>query len=177
MTIDDSGSAPEPTQPDELRQERADALKERIYLTFAALAVVLALNAHGPVSPARAILTLLVTVLGILLAVFVADVLSHMVVHERGMNAAELRHALRTSFGALGAVALPFVFLLFAVFGWWEIHTALTVAAWALVAALVVIGFVAIRRLRMTWWQRLVALAAEAALGLVVVGLQFLAKG
>jgi hypothetical protein len=177
MTTDESGATPAAPDDSELRQERADALKERIYLTFASLAVVLALNLHGPVSAAKAVLTLLVTVVGTLLAVFVADVVSHMVVHERGMSAAEMRHAVRSSFGALGAVGLPFLFLLFAVFGWWEVHTALTVSAIALIAALVVIGFVAVRRLRMTWWQRLVALGAEAALGLAVVGLQLLAKG
>ena len=165
-------------QPDAIpRQERADRLKERIYLTFAALAVVLALNAHGAIDAGVAIRTLLVTVLGTLLAVFVADVVSHMVVHERGTTPAELRHAIGSSFGALSAVGLPFVFLLLALFGLWSTATALTASSIALIAALVVIGYAAVRRIPMPWWQRLIALGAEAALGLAVVGLQLLAHG
>jgi hypothetical protein len=41
----------------------------------------------------------------------------------------------------------------------------------------VVIGWVAVRRLELRWWQRLLALGAEAVLGLAVVGLQVLAHG
>jgi hypothetical protein len=159
------------------RQERAEALKERIYLTFAALAVVLALDVHDTTDAGVALRTLLVTVIGTLLAVLVADVLSHMVVHERGMTQREWRAALRSSFGAVGAVGLPFVFLLVALFGWWETTTALTASSIALIAALVVIGYAAVRSIPMTWWQRLIALGAEAAIGLAVVGLQLLAKG
>jgi hypothetical protein len=175
MTTDDR--AGEAASDGELRRERAEALKERIYLTFAALAVVLALNLHDTLDAGVAIRTLLVTVLGTLLAVLVADVLSHMVVHERGMTRREWRAALVSSFGAMGAVGLPFAFLLAALFGWWETPTALTASTIALIAALVVIGFAAVRSIPMSWGQRLVALGAEAALGLAVVGLQLLAKG
>ena len=43
--------------------------------------------------------------------------------------------------------------------------------------ALGVIGYLAIRRLRLAWWQRLVALGAEALLGVLTAGLQLLAHG
>ncbi|MEU1972963.1 hypothetical protein ABZ477_15015 [Microbacterium sp. NPDC019599] len=161
----------------EARRERADRLKERIYLSFAALAVVLAINAHGHADPLDAFLTLLVTVLGTLLAVFVADIISFTVAHERPMNRAEFRHAVSASFGTLGAIAAPFAFLLLAVAGVWEIETALRASAIALIAALVVIGWVAVRRVKLTWWQRLVALGGEAVLALAVIGLQLLAHG
>jgi uncharacterized membrane protein len=160
----------------EEREQRAEQLRERIYITFAALAVVIALDNHG-VGAAEALGTLVVTVLGTLLAVFVADVISHIVVQERMLTRPEMRHAVITSFGALTAVILPAVFLILAIVGVWSTDAALRVSSIALVAALVVIGYTAIRRIRVTWWKRLLALGAEALLGLVVVGLQVLAKG
>src|SRR5690349_7746214 len=50
------------------RTHRAERLKERIYLTFAALAVVLVMSGHNQSDPLVAILTLLVAALGTLLA-------------------------------------------------------------------------------------------------------------
>jgi hypothetical protein len=159
------------------RQERADRLKERIYLSFAALAVVLALGSHPPDSAVQALATLIVTLLGTLLAVFTADVISHLVVHERGMTRREMRHALGSSFGALGAVTLPIVFLALSALGVWSVTAALLASTIALIVGLVVIGFLAVRRVPLRWWQRLLALGGEAVLGLAVVALQFLAHG
>lgn len=160
----------------ETREIRAARLKERIYVTFVALAVVLTLRSHHVEAP-EAILTLLVTVLGTLLAVFVADLTAHVVVHERGLTRHELNVALLSSFGALGAVALPFLFLLLALLGVWETDGALAASFVALLVSLILSGWVAIRHLQLTWWQRLFALLGEAVLGLAVVGLQLLAHG
>lgn len=159
------------------RLERADKLKERIYLTFTALAVVLALRAHGDVEPVKGLLTLVVTVFGTLLAVFTADIVSHLVVHERVMNRAEFRHAVSSSFGTLGAITLPVVFLLLAAFDVWEPEAALRASTIALIAALVAIGYAAVRRSPLSPMQRLLALGGEAILGVAVVGLQTLAHG
>ncbi|SDS60389.1 hypothetical protein [Jiangella sp. DSM 45060] len=101
----------EPGRDDDLPPgQRADILKERIYITFTALAVVLALRAHA-VSAGEAALSLAVVVLGTVLAVLVADVVSHIAVHESLPLRAELRHMARVSFGALGALVLPAVFI------------------------------------------------------------------
>lgn len=159
------------------RAARAAHLKERIYLTFAALAVVITLSAHGHVSAGDAAKTLIVTVLGTLLAVFTADLVSHLVVHGRLFTRPELRHAVNSSFGALSTVVLPFIFLGVAALGVWHPDTALRASAIALLGSLVVIGWIAVRRIPLTWFQRLIALGAEAALGLAVIGLQVLAHG
>lgn len=174
-----SASAPVPADaPDadlEARRFRADHLKERIYLTFAALAVLLAINAHGHPEALDALLTLLVTVFGTLLAVFVADIISFVVAHERAMNASERRHAVSASFGTLGAVTTPVILLGLASLGIMEVETALRVSIIVLVVTLVLIGWVAVRKIPLKWWQRLIALGAEAALALGVIGLQLLA--
>ncbi|MBO3662343.1 hypothetical protein [Microbacterium stercoris] len=162
---------------DDDRQLRADRLKERIYVTFAALAVTVTLLAHGHVSALEAIITLSVTVLGTLFAVFTSDVVSHLVVHQRLLRRDELRHATATTFSAVGAVVLPLAFLGAAALGLWRTETALTAGAVALLVALVGIGYLAARRVPLVWWQRLLVLGAEAALGLIVIVLQLAAHG
>src|SRR3954464_13732562 len=81
-------------------ESRAEALKERVYLTFTALAVVLALRAHAQ-SVAEAALTLLIAVLGTLLGVFLADRVAHIAVHAVLPTGPQLRHMLRISLGAI----------------------------------------------------------------------------
>ena len=73
--------------------------------------MVLALQSHAE-SAARATVTLLIAVVGTLLAVFVTDIVSHLAVHAALPTSRELRHMLRVSFGSLGALALPFIFLI-----------------------------------------------------------------
>lgn len=158
-------------------QERAERLKERIYLTFTALAVLIALGSHGEVSAGEALVTLVLTAIGMLLAILVADVISHIAVHQRLMTQEELRHAFAVSFGALGAIALPVVFLGLAAADVWTTERALRASSIALLAALVVIGYLAIRRVKLPWWQRLLALAGEAVLGAAVILLELLAHG
>ncbi|WP_438354913.1 hypothetical protein [Microbacterium sp. CJ88] len=157
------------------RAERAAALKERIYVTFAVLAVVIALDSHGHVAPLEAIVTTVVTALGMLMAIFTADLISHLMVHDRFWSGRELRHAAASTFGSLGALVLPLILLLLALFGVWDTHVGLQASSFALLAALVVYGWLAIRRLPLQWWQRAIVLCAEALLGLVVIVLQILA--
>lgn len=71
-----AGSLPRAAPSPNARQ-RSEALKERVYVTFTALAVTIAYERdtdHASVIDAA--LTLLLTVVGTLLAVFVADVLA-----------------------------------------------------------------------------------------------------
>ncbi|MFJ9391831.1 hypothetical protein ACIRON_23625 [Nocardioides sp. NPDC101246] len=159
------------------REARAAQLKERIYVTFAALAVVVSLLSHGHVEALDAIATLGVTVLGTLFAVFTADVISHLLVHERMLTRAEFGHAAGVSASALGAIVLPMLFLLAAHFGVWTPEHALQASTAALLFALIGFGWIAARRIRLPWWQRLLTLGAEAVLGLIVIGLQILAHG
>jgi hypothetical protein len=159
------------------RSVRAAHLKERIYLTFTALSVLLAMRSHGEVEAGEALFTLGVTVLGTLLAILLADIVSHIAIHQRAFTREEWDHALATSVGAIGAVFLPFVFLGLAALGVLRTEGAIRASTIALIAGLVVIGYVAIRRTSLPLWQKVLALAAEAVLGLVVVALELLAHG
>jgi hypothetical protein len=163
---------------EEPAHERADRLRERIYVTFTALAVVLALRAHvEETSIGTAVSTVLITVLGTVLAVFVADFVAHLAIHAVLPSPDRLRHMARVSFGATGVIILPLAFLVLSAAGIWPLRIALTASAVALLATLVAVGFLAVRRVALPLWQRLVVLLAEAILGLAVVGLELLAHG
>ncbi|MFC7533811.1 hypothetical protein [Actinoplanes sp. GCM10030250] len=158
------------------REHRAELLKERVYITFTALAVVLALRSHHPTADEAAV-TLLIAVTGTLLAVFVADVVSHIAVHAALPMRSELRQMLRVVFGALGSLLLPFVFLALAAGEVWKVEAALRASTIALVSALIAIGYGAVRRVRLPLWQKLIVLFAEFALGAAVVAVELLAHG
>lgn len=164
--------APAPTP-----EERADRLKERVYVTFAALAVVLTLRSHGEVTAGVAATTLLITVGGTLLAVLLADVVSHIAVHAALPTAAEARHIVAVCTGALGVLALPMLFVGLAASGSWTVDGALRASTIALVASLGVVGWLAVRRVALPAWQKLLVLVAEVALGVAVVALELLAHG
>ncbi|MBW0254026.1 hypothetical protein [Cellulomonas sp. PS-H5] len=164
--------APAPTP-----EERADRLKERVYVTFAALAVVLTLRSHGDVTAGVAATTLLITVGGTLLAVLLADVVSHIAVHAALPTAPEARHMVAVCTGALGVLVLPMIFVGIAATGSWTVDGALRASTIALVASLGVVGWLAVRRVALPGWQKLLVLAAEVALGIAVVSLELLAHG
>ncbi|MFJ6538297.1 hypothetical protein ACIQH5_18890 [Paenarthrobacter sp. NPDC091711] len=159
-------------------QHRAEALKERVYVTFTGLAVVLALQSHSEtLTPGEAASTLAITVVGTLLAVFVADFVSHLAVHAKTPSRSELAHMARTSFGAFGAIVLPLIFIAVAAMGRWSVETSLRASTVALITALVLIGYLAVRRVKMSWRKKVIVLGAEFLLGLAVVGLELLAHG
>lgn len=159
-------------------ERRAEQLKERIYVTFTSLAVVLAISSHAAeVSPGSAATTLMITVGGTLLAVFVADLVAHITVHAAVPTADEFAHMLKVSVGSLGVLVLPLIFIGLAGAGAWGLERALRVSAIALAASLIAIGYLAARRVKLPIRARLLILFAEFGLGVAVVGLELLAHG
>jgi hypothetical protein len=140
----------EPTPAPEAVERQADLLKERVYITFT-------------------------TVVGAVLAVFVADFVSHISAHARLPTASEFRHMVAVTSSGAATMVLPLVFVGLAALGVWSLDRALRASAIALIATLVAVGYLAARRARIPVWQKAVVLLAEAALGLVVIGLELLA--
>lgn len=157
--------------------DNSERMKERIYLSFTALAVLLSMRSHGPVAAGEALVTFTVTIAGMAVAIFVADMMAHLLRHRRLFRRAELRHAAEVSLGATGAVGLPFLFLVAAALGLWTVGTAVLAGCVALIAGLVVIGWLAAHRAHLPLWQRSVILLAEAGLAVLVVALEMLAHG
>jgi hypothetical protein len=157
-------------------EQRAEVLKERIYVTFTSLAVVMALSSHADeLTPGAAAVTLLIAVGGTLLAVFVADLVAHIAVHTALPDRTELFHMISVSTRALAVIVLPMIFVGLAGAGVWGVGAALRASTIALIVSLVGIGYVAVRRVRLPLGQRLIVLFAEFGLGIAVVLLELLA--
>lgn len=133
--------------------ERAARLKERVYVTFTALTVVLAMSSHATdLDPPAAITTLLIAVTGTLLAVFVADYIAHLAVHQQIPNGTELRHMIGESVGAFGVLPLPLLALSVSALGGWSLAAGLAASAAVLIGSVVFIGYLAVRRTGLPLW-------------------------
>jgi hypothetical protein len=158
--------------------ERAEALKERVYATFTGLAIVLVQHANVEhITATRATVTLLVGIIAITAAGFVADVIAHLAVHGAFPRRVELGRMLRVSGTAIASAAGPLVILALAAFGVFELEPALLAASILYLVTLGLVGFIAVRRTHVAWWKQVVALGILVALGLAVVVLQQLAHG
>ncbi len=152
----------------------AQLLKERVYATFTGLAIVLVLRGHAP-TPQEATFALIIGVLGITVAGFAAEVIAHLAVHASAPDGEELRRMFRIASGAFASVGVPVVLLLLAWPGWLDLGVALQAATWVYLGTLALIGWAAVRRTKLRWWEQLLALAALVLLGGVVIVLQLLA--
>lgn len=152
----------------------AQALKERVYATFTGLAIVLVLRAHEP-TPQAATFSLVIGVLGITVAGFVADVIAHLAAHASFPDREQLGRMFRVASGAFASVGVPVVLLLLSWAGWISVTVALQAATWVYLATLALIGWAAVRRTDLSWWKQLLALGALVLLGGIVIVLQLLA--
>lgn len=167
-----------PPAPDALTRETiAVRLRERVYVTFASLAVVLTLNAHAEeLGAGTAALSLLISALGTVVAAYAADLISHVVVHGDLPDREEGRGMRGASLGAITVIGLPLAALGLAALGLWSVGTALVIGAGVLVATLGLVTWLGVRRAeRLSLGQKVLALAGLTVLGLVVVGLKLLA--
>lgn len=157
-------------------RQRAETLKERVYISFTSLAVVLALQSHADeTTPAAAAATLSIVVVGSLLGIFVADLLSHLTVHAKPPTREELHHMTAVSVEALGVLVTPLLLLAAAGLGLWSTAVALRWAIAVLAVTLFVISYLAIRQLKLPVRHKAVILFAEVLLSLLVIGLELLA--
>src|SRR4051812_11808099 len=157
-------------------RQRAASLKERVYIIFTSLAVVLALRSHADeTTPAAAAATLSIVVIGSLLGILVADLLSHLTVHSKLPSGEELHHMITVGVDGLGVLVAPLLFLLAAGLGFMSTAVALAWAVVVLVVSLAVVGFLAIRRLEIPLHHKAAIMLAEVVLSLLVIGLELVA--
>ncbi|WP_159792857.1 hypothetical protein [Puerhibacterium puerhi] len=162
--------------PEALAEAVADRVRERVYVTFATLAVLLTLGAHSHgLRAAPAAASLVITAVGTVVAAYVAELIAHVAVHAELPGRLLLRRMAWVSLGAVTTAVVPLLLLGAAALGWWEVGTALVAGSVTLVATLVLIGWFGLRRARLPWWQKLLALVVLAALGTLVLVLKMLA--
>ncbi|QHC56535.1 hypothetical protein [Rathayibacter tanaceti] len=155
--------------------ETARALKERIYATFTGLAVVMIYVVGDHPDAAQALRSLAISIVGISAAGFVAEVVSHQVVHAATPSGAEVRIMLRIAAGALASASLPLLALAGAALGLIDATAALRIGAGVYVATLAAIALIAVARAGLPLRQSLVSLLGIVGLGALVVGVLALA--
>lgn len=153
-------------------QQRSEALKERIYITSTALAVTIAYERDAHPTTRGAALTLLATVLGTLLAVFVADVVAHMVKDNALPTRKQLAHLGYVSLGSSGVVLVPLAILGISAAGWIGVATALRAIATALALTLIAVTLLAVWTTRLEPWLKALAVAIIAGLGLAALAME-----
>ena len=164
------------TISDEDKEDFAERLRERVYVTFAALAVILTLLAHAHgLTAGTAAGSLTITAVGTVAAAWLAELIAHLAAHGGFPDRTSLRAMTRTSGGALLALVVPLLALAAAGLGWWEVTTALRVGVGALIATLVLITWLGVRRTKLPWPARILALGGLAVLAVGVVALKLLA--
>lgn len=163
--------------PDAVSPEvAAEHLRERVYGTVAVLASLVTLVDPGHDGTAlSAAVAVAVTVVSLWLASLFADVTSHLATHGTPPPSVLLRSLLSSRSEILATAVTPLLLLGAAGLGWWELGTALAWAAAAQVLTLAVVGLLAVRRARISWPAKVLVVAAEVGLGLLVVGVKLLA--
>ncbi|MFI6423627.1 hypothetical protein [Promicromonospora sp. NPDC050880] len=166
------------TMSDDEREDLAERLRERVYVTFASLAVILTLLAHAHgLTAGTAAASLTITAVGTVAAAWLAELIAHLAAHGGFPDRTHLAAMTRTSGGALLTLVVPLLALAAAGLGWWEVTTALRVGVVVLIATLVLIAWLGVRRTKLPWLARVLALGVLAALAVGVVGLKLLAHG
>ena len=170
---------PDPsTFSEDQKETLAEQLRERVYVTFAALAVILTLQAHAHgLSAGTAAASLTITAVGTVAAAWLAEFIAHLAAHGGFPDRAKVRAMTTTSRGALLTIVVPLLALAAAGRGWWEVTAALQVGVAALIVSLVLIAWLGIHRTKLPWPARLLALGVLAALAVGVVALKLIAHG
>ena len=106
------------------------------------------------------------------LAVFIADVIAHMVRESSLPSRDELAHLVFVSFGSLVVVVGPMALLGLSALGALDMAAALRASSVTLVVTLVVLALFAVRRLPVSPGVKVLVLAIMAALGLAVLGVE-----
>ncbi|HEV6952332.1 MAG TPA: hypothetical protein VKY86_03665 [Promicromonospora sp.] len=160
------------------KEELAEQLRERVYVTFAVLAVVLTLLAHAHgLTAGTAATSLTITAVGTVAAAWLAQLIAQLAAHGGFPDRAHLVAMTRTSAGALVTLVAPLLALAGAGLGWWEVTTALRVGTGVLIASLVLISWLGVRRVQVPFPARVLALGVLALLAVGVVALKLLAHG
>jgi hypothetical protein len=148
----------------------AKALKERVYAAFTGLAVVMIYAVDEQADSAHALRSLVIAIVGISAAGFVADVIAHQVAHAATPTAAEARVMLRIAGGALASASLPVLVLIASALGWIDDVVALRIGVGVYVATLAGIALIAVVRAGLGLAQSIIGLLGLVGLGAAVVG-------
>ena len=156
--------------------ERAAVLRERVYVTFTAIAVLIVLR-HEHVEVRDAAGTLLIAVLGTITAGLLSEIISHGLVYQRRIEARDWRHMLSVAGAGLAVLVVPMAVLLLARVGAISLELSLRLGLLLLATSLAGFGFQAFRPIPVPPWRKVLGLAGLVAAAYGVVAIELLAHG
>ena len=158
------------------RAERARFHRERIYATFTGLAVLTVLSFEAEHLTAwQAAGSLLVAIVAISLAGFVAELVAYQLAHSALPHLSELRTMTLVAGSAFASASIPFVMLAGAAIGILPLALALQVGIGIYFGTLLVTTLVAAARTHVPWRQQLISIAMLLGLGVIVIVMLVLA--
>jgi len=152
-------------------------LRERLYGAISCLATlaILARYSDEDTSALARILDIAVATGGLWAASLLSHWVAHLAVFGQAPQRRDAMRIVQTSGQIVAAAVPPLIVLLVAVFGVLETDTAMWIAMWTLVGELGLIALLAVRKTRLPWWQRALAVAALVGVGLIVVVIKIIA--
>ena len=170
-------TTPGPDGQADLVGHAVSRLRERLYGAISGLATlaVLARYTSADTNAWTRVLDVAVATGGLWAASLLADWVAHLGVRLRVPIEQTALRMLRSSGQILEAALVPLLVLVVAGIGWLHTDIALWIAMWVLVAELGIIGFLAVRRAHLHWWQKIFAVTALAGVGALVVAVKMLA--
>lgn len=152
-------------------------LRERLYGAISCLATlaILARYSDEDTSASARILDVAVATGGLWAAGLLSHWVAHVAVFGNAPRGREGWQILQASFQILQAAVPPLILLLLAVFGVFDTDTAMWIAMWTLVGEVGIIALLAVRRTRLPWWQKTIAVAGLVGVGLIVVAIKIIA--
>jgi hypothetical protein len=167
-----------PTTLEEASQRRprlASALRERVYATLVGLStVVLLLNYASATSVGDAAAEIAASMGALCLASMFAEISAHRVAFGEFPRGRELRQVGWVSGQTLETAVLPLLCVAAAALGWWSLRVALLVATATLLLTIAALALLATRRTTLGWPARLLVIAVEVVIALVVVAVKML---
>lgn len=130
---------------------------------------------QGHYSALHALVALLLGVLGIVVAGFIADLAAHLAVHGHQPHDRELRSLIKVAVAGLGTSLAPSVLLGLAALGVLDSRDALLGSVFVYLAVFAGLGWLAVSGSSLPWWKQLSALGSLVLIGFAVVAIPALA--
>lgn len=152
-------------------------LRERVYGAISCLATlaILARYSDADTSALARILDVAVATGGLWAASLLSHYVAQMAVFGEAPRGRYWIQLLQASGQIVQAAVPPVIVLLLAVFDVLDTDTAMWIAMWTLIGELGLIALLAVRKTRLPWWQRALAVACLVGVGLIVVVIKIIA--
>jgi hypothetical protein len=142
---------------------------EAVYGTVLVAGLIYAFSLYGKETWA-----LFTTTLGTVVVFWIGHVYAEIVANRTATFRVAVREAFGRSAGLLWAMIVPLGVMLLAAFGALPDSAAVTIALWAAVVILGILGWFAVAARRKEWWARLFGALLTAALGFAIIALKAL---